>query len=538
MRKVQILDCTLRDGGFVNDWNFGVGSIVSIIGRLVKAGIDIIEVGFIDSRRPHDVNRSIFPDTDSIKPVFKNLDVDKSIILGMIDFGTCPIEALTEQKESVLDGIRVIFKKQHYREALEFCAAIKNKGYRIFVNPVSVTSYSDEEMLTLIEKINEFVPEGVAIVDTYGLMHKHELLHYYDLLDKNLLTGIKIGYHAHNNFQLAYANSLELIALDSERDLIVDTSLFGMGKSAGNTCTELVAMHLNENYAQNYDMYQLLEAIDVDISKEYAKKQWGYTLNHFVAASNDCHPDYVSALIEKKTLSVKAINAILATIDPPNKLTFNKALIESIYMEYQNKYTDDTDAYADLGNQIKNREILVIAPGKSIETHKAQIQSFITAKNPVVITINFVDDNYKPDYVFMGNSKRYSQFFNKIYMSDCGAKVICTSNISESNRKIDYTFNFNSLINEDAVIRDNPVLMLLKIVINMNISKVYLAGFDGYANDNGNNYPAEYIPFLYCDEQVVLRNEAIRKFITGIENSITLELITPSIYFLTSHPDN
>jgi 4-hydroxy 2-oxovalerate aldolase len=531
MRNVQILDCTLRDGGFVNDWNFGGGSIVSIIGRLVKAGIDIIEVGFIDNRRPHDLNRSIFPDTDSIKPIFKNLDAGESMILGMIDFGTCTIEALTEQKDSVLDGIRVIFKKKDYCEALAFCAAIKKKGYKIFVNPVSVTSYSDEEMLNLIKSINELAPQGVAIVDTYGLMHKHELLHYYDLLDKNLRPDTKIGYHAHNNFQLAYANSLELIALDSERELIVDTSLFGMGKSAGNTCTELVAMHLNENYGKNYDMYQLLEAIDVDISKEYAKKQWGYTLNHFVAASNDCHPDYVSALIEKKTLSVKAINEILAKIDPPNKLTFNRTLIEQIYVEYQNKYIDDSGAYENLGNQLRNREILVIAPGKSIETDKAQIQDFIRDKNPAVITINFIDDNYKPDYVFMGNSKRYSQFFNKIYMSDSDVKVICTSNISESNRKIDYTFNFNSLINDDDVIRDNPVLMLLKILISMKIGKVYLAGFDGYDNNTVNNYPEEYIPFLYCNDQVVLRNKAIKKSIARLKNSISLELLTPSMYF-------
>ena len=530
MRNIQILDCTLRDGGFVNDWDFGMGSIVSILGRLVEADIDIIEVGFIDNRRPYDFNRSIFPDTDSIKPIFKNLDTDKAMILGMIDFGTCPIEAITEQKDSVLDGIRVIFKKQHYCEALEFCAAIKKKGYKIFVNPVSVTSYSDEEMLNLIEKINELAPDAVAIVDTYGLMHKHELLHYFDLLDKNLIADTKIGYHAHNNFQLAYANSLELIALDSERELIVDTSLFGMGKSAGNTCTELVAMHLNENYGKNYDMYQLLEAIDVDISKEYAKKQWGYSLNHFVAASNDCHPDYVSALIGKKTLSVKSVNEILAKIDPPSKLACNKPLLENIYMEYQNKYIDDAGAYASLINLIKNREILVIAPGKSIETHKMQIKNFIKDKNPVVITINFIDDNYEPDYVFMGNSKRYSQFFNKIY-SDCNVKVICTSNISESNRTIDYTFNFNSLINDDNVIRDNPVLMLLNILINMKIEKVHLAGFDGYADDNVNNYPEEYIPFLYCNDQVVLRNEAIKKAIKSLENDISLELLTSSIYF-------
>ena len=531
MRNIKILDCTLRDGGFVNDWNFGCGSIVSIIGRLVKASIDIIEVGFIDNRRQHDLNRSIFPDTESIKPVFKNLDVGKSMILGMIDFGTCPLDAISVQKDSVLDGIRVIFKKQHQREALEFCAAIKEKGYKIFVNPVSVTSYSDEEILGLSKKINELNPSCVAIVDTYGLMHKDELLHYYDLFDKNLGAGIDIGYHAHNNFQLAYANSLELIAIDSKRELVIDTSLFGMGKSAGNTCTELIAMHLNDNYDKNYDIYQLLEAIDVDISKEYAKKSWGYTLNHFVAASNDCHPDYVSALINKKTLSVKAINEILTKIDPPNKLTFNKDMLEGIYAEYQNKYIDDSCAYADLSRQMENREILVVAPGKSIETYKVMVQKFITEKNPVVITINFIDDNYKPDFVFMGNSKRYSQFYNKIYMAGFNVKVICTSNIAESNNGIDYSFNFKSLVDADEVIRDNPVLMLLKILSNIKIKKVYLAGFDGYTDNNVNNYPEEYIPFLYCNDQVVLRNEAIKKSIIKLENTIVLKPLTASMYF-------
>ncbi len=531
MRTIEILDCTLRDGGFVNDWNFGAGSIANIIGRLVKAGIDIIEVGFIDARRSYDINRSIFPDTDSIKPIFNNLETDNALILGMIDFGTCPIEAITEQQDSVLDGIRVIFKKQHSREALEFCAAIKKKGYKIFVNPVSVTSYSDTEMLNLIATINALAPDGVAIVDTYGLMHKQELLHYYSLLDKNLITGIKIGYHAHNNFQLAYANSLELVALDSERELIIDTSLFGMGKSAGNTCTELVAMHLNENYGKCYDMYQLLEAIDVDISKEYARKQWGYTLNHFVAASNDCHPDYVSALIGKRTLSVKAVNEILARIEPPAKLTFSKALIENLYLEYQNKYIDDSGAYVALARQLISRKILIIAPGRSIETDKTHIQDFIHENEPAVITINFIDENYKPDYVFMGNSKRYSQFYNKIYMGECSAKVICTSNIAESNRKIDYIFNFNSLISEDDVIRDNPVLMLLNLLTNMKINTVFLAGFDGYTNDNMKNYPEEYIPFLYCNDQVILRNEAIRKAIRSLDNKISLKPLTSSFYF-------
>jgi 4-hydroxy 2-oxovalerate aldolase len=130
----------------------------------------------------------------------------------------------------------------------------------------------------------------------------------------------------------------------------------------------------------------------------------------------------------------------------------------------------------------------------------------------------------------MGNAKRYSQFFNKIYRKDLNVKVICTSNIAESNKKIDYKFNFNSLVNEDALIRDNPVLMLLKILLKVKIKEPFLAGFDGYSADNARNYPGEYIQFLYCDDNVVLRNEAVRKALLVIGKGIKLNFLTPTIY--------
>lgn len=530
MRSIKILDCTLRDGGFVNDWHFGLGTIQSIISRLDKSGIDIIEVGFLDERRTYDENRSILPDTDSIKPIFKNLDIRDAMVLAMIDFGTCGLEALSNRKDSVLDGIRVIFKKKDAAEALRFCAAVQEKGYKIFLQPVSVTGYKDDEMTALIKEVNHLKPFAISIVDTYGLMHKQELIHYFNLMDKNLSEDIMIGYHSHNNFQLAYANCTELMAVESGRELVVDGSLYGMGKSAGNACTELLAMHVNENYGGRYQLEQLLEAIDVDIMKEYAKKYWGYSLKHFMAASNDCHPDYVSNLLDKKTLSVKSINEIIAKIEPEKKLTFNRELMENLYLEYQNKIIDDGEAYADLKAEWGKRNILILAPGKSIEEQAVKIKGFIAKNNPVLVTINFVNDDYTPDYVFMGNAKRYSQFFNKIYRSDHPIKVICTSNVSEANKRIDYRFNFGSLVMEDTLIRDNPVLMLLKILIKMNVPKAYIAGFDGYSSDDTRNYPKEYIQFLFCDDNVVLRNEAVKKTLGKIMENIDVEFLTPSLY--------
>jgi len=361
-------------------------------------------------------------------------------------------------------------------------------------------------------------------------MHKNELIYYFNLFDRNLAEGIAIGYHSHNNFQLAYSNCTELMPVESDRELIVDGSLYGMGKGAGNACTELLAMHLNEYYGKQYNVEQLLEAIDTDISKEYAKKYWGYSLKHFIAASNDCHPDYVSSLLEKKTLSVRSINEILSSIGQDAKLSFNKELIENLYFRYQDKSIDDSMTYDVLRNEFSNREILLLAPGRSVEKCKDAIQGFIAKSRPAIISINCFHDDIKVDYVFIGNAKRYSQFFNKLYSNRSKIKVICTSNISEVNKKIDYTLNFNSLTYDDIIIRDNPVLMLLKALIRMGIKKVCVAGFDGYSPNTSSNYLGEYVQYLYCDDDVLLRNDAIKRALNQMTNDIELEFLTPSLY--------
>ena len=100
MGKISLLDCTLRDGGYVNDWRFGYANTVSIFERLVDAGVDIIEVGFLDDRRPFDIDRTIFPDTQSADKIYGSLDKKEVMVVGMIDYGTCAIENIAPCKDS------------------------------------------------------------------------------------------------------------------------------------------------------------------------------------------------------------------------------------------------------------------------------------------------------------------------------------------------------------------------------------------------------------------------------------------------------
>ncbi len=335
MHNIGLLDCTLRDGGYVNDWKFGHENLVSIFERLVDAGVDIIEIGFLDERRPFDIDRSIMPDTESADKIYGLLDKKQAMVVGMIDYGTCGIQNLQPCRESCLDGIRVIFKKHLMCQAMEFCRQVQVLGYKVFSQLVSITSYSDEELMKLIGLVNEVKPYAVSMVDTYGLLHPEDLLHYYKILDEFVDDGIQIGFHAHNNFQLAYANALAFMEKDSERDIVVDGTLYGMGKSAGNAPLELLGMRLNEKFYKNYRMEPMLEAIEESILDFFSKAPWGYKMFFYLSGLNKCHPNYVTYFEGKKNLSVSKINMLLEQVKPQEKkLLYDNVIAEALYEDY------------------------------------------------------------------------------------------------------------------------------------------------------------------------------------------------------------
>ena len=212
MAERQLLDCTLRDGGYINDWECGHANIIEIFERLVSAGVEYIEIGFLDERREFDINRTIMPDTESANKIFKGVDKGNSLVLGMIDYGTCSIENLQLCQDTFIDGIRVIFKEHLRDEALAFCNDVQKLGYKVFAQMVSVTTYTDEALKEYAECCNRIKPFATSMVDTYGLLDEEHLMYIYSILDKYLDSEIKVGYHAHNNFQLGFANVRRFLA--------------------------------------------------------------------------------------------------------------------------------------------------------------------------------------------------------------------------------------------------------------------------------------------------------------------------------------
>ena len=530
MGEIKLLDCTLRDGGYINDWNFGHDNLVSVFERLVDAGVDIIEVGFLDDRREFDINRSIMPDTDSVGKIFGELDRKQAMIVGMIDYGTCALSNISPAKDSFLDGIRVIFKKHLREQAMEYCGELKKLGYKVFAQLVSVTSYDDDEMLDLVRLANHYKPYAVSMVDTYGLMHQNNLLHYFKLLDDNLDPEIGLGYHAHNNFQMGYANCIAMLSNKIERTMVVDGTIYGMGKSAGNAPIELIAMHMNHALGKDYRISQMLEAIDSNIIQFYTPAAWGYNMFYYLAASNDCHPNYVSYLMEKRTLSVKSINEILGKLEGEKKLLYDKNYIEALYVDYEkNEINDEEDRLA-LGELLRGKNILVLGPGATMEsdTVKKKIIRYVEEEHPTVISINYIPKSLRPDYVFLSNSKRYLQLASKL--SRTSQTIIATSNLTETTTgTFAYRLNYGSLIDLNTEIIDNSLVMLLKALISIGVDKVQLAGFDGYSL-RASNYVQANMEYDFIRKKVGYLNAYVTECLDSVKDQITVEFLTKSHY--------
>lgn len=335
-KTIKILDCTLRDGGYVNDWNFGYNNISNIIQNINASGIDFIECGFMTDKE-YNPDKSLYNSLEQLHRLIpSNIAAEKTVC--MIDYGEFDISKLPPANESSIFGFRIIFKKNNLDEALAACCEIQQKGYNIFINPTFINQYSEEEFLSIIKKVNMIKPFAFSIVDSMGIMQITDAKNLFHLADENLKKEITLCFHSHNNLQLSFSNTKKLIEMKSSRNIIIDSSIFGMGRGAGNIKTEFLIQYLNENYKKDYKILPILTIIHNYINKIFDEKPWGYSEPYYLSAQCFCHPNYASFLI-KKHVSLDVIGKILKSIPEENKTEYDKNLIENIYMQiYEEMY--------------------------------------------------------------------------------------------------------------------------------------------------------------------------------------------------------
>lgn len=528
MNKIMLLDCTLRDGGYINNWNFGRKVISEVCEKLSEAKIEIIETGFLTDL-PHTENDSLYSNCREMddRCHFTN---ELSLHAAMIALGEKEMDpvSLPPCNECLLDVVRITFHRtpEEIEKAEKYARCLMEKGYKVCMQPVGTTSYSDKQLIELIERINILKPYAFYMVDTLGILFREELMRFIYLIDNNLNSDIKIGFHSHNNMQMSFSNAQYLIEHRSSREFIVDCSVYGMGRGAGNLCTELIAQYLNNTCGTSYNMVSIFDILDNYIYPINLKHDWGYNANYYIAAVHKCHPNYASFLMNKQTLTMNEIDLILRNLPLEKRDIYDKSLIEQMYHSFQNHQVDDQNSIEELGKAFSNRTILILAPGYSIIEYKAEIDEFIRENDPIIVSINGRYAGYKSDFVFVSNLKR---MYN-LDTEDLSGQIILTSNlptIVSNGIYVDYSGLCDLRFEES----DNSGLMLIRLLIKTKADKLFIAGFDGFSKDSRQNYYHEKMINSINPEGTDTKNDSIRRQVDLLKKEIDITTLTPSKYF-------
>ncbi|EOS55783.1 MULTISPECIES: aldolase catalytic domain-containing protein [Paenibacillus] len=287
----KIVDCTIRDGGLVNNWDFSVEFVQKLYAGLNEAGVDYMEIGYKNSPKllkgADEAGPWRFLDDDFLRKVIPQKGTTK--LSALVDIGRVDENDILPRSESVLDLIRVACYIKDVDKALQLVQLFHDRGYETTLNIMALSNVMEHELLEAFEMIKDSVVDVVYIVDSYGSLDYKDMEHLVNKF-KTHLPGKRLGVHTHNNMQLAFSNTL--VAAENGVELL-DASVYGMGRAAGNCPTELLVTHLK---GTNYKLRPVLEVLEELLIPLREKEEWGYLIPYMITGTLDEHPRSAMAL--------------------------------------------------------------------------------------------------------------------------------------------------------------------------------------------------------------------------------------------------
>lgn len=511
---IKLLDCTLRDGGYVNDWKWGYNTARNIIAYLTQAKVDIVEVGFLRNVEDYNPDYTVCNHIEELNRLLPEA-VGDTMYSAMAMRSNYDISKLSPYSGHGIEMIRITAHDYDIVEGMDFARQVKALGYKLSINPINIMGYSDQKILWIIDQVNQIQPYQFAIVDTFGSMKRRDLDRIVNLVDNNLDRSIRVALHLHENMALSCCLAQNFVDKHLSRPVSIDGSLMGMGRIPGNLPIELIADYLNEYTDKVYDIDYLMDAIQDYIAPIKGESEWGYTPAYFLSARFNLHRNYAEHYLKKGDLTCRDINHILSRFDATKKTAFDAKYADILYEQYKNHRIDDSLGRGVLQKILLDNEVMLLAPGRTLETHKLEIKDYITKHTPIVISINFIPKNFDINYVFFSNARRLQQFDSK------PEQRILTSNLqAESAFMLDY----NGLSGSFAQ-GCNSYIMLLKLLHQLGVENIVVAGADGY-KPNENNYAN---PTMRSEtKHDVQFNNAVVDAIRNI--GVKVQYLTPSEY--------
>ena len=283
-RRIKVLDCTIRDGGICNEWQFDHGVVRRVYQALVQSGIDYMEVGYKTEAgliNPDSVGPWRFCEEHDLQQVVEKNNALK--IATMVDVGRITAADIPPANDSSVDVIRIATYSHQMDDALRLLNHCLEQGYETFMNVMAVSTLAPDAVDDFLIQLAKSGVQNVAIVDSFGALYPYHVRYLVHKYMNYLGENIKVGVHFHNNQQQAFANSIA--AIDEGVDF-VDATLHGIGRGAGNCPLELLLFYLDN---PKYDPSPILDLVEEFASMREALR-WGYHLPYAISGFFNIHP--------------------------------------------------------------------------------------------------------------------------------------------------------------------------------------------------------------------------------------------------------
>lgn len=310
---IKVIDCTVRDGGLMNKWQFDDGFVRTVYTSLIQAGVDYMEIGYLSSKSAFD--RSVYgPWRFCFQEDLERIvgESAKEIKLSaMADIGRIAHEDIPPASESLLDMVRVACYVHQIDAAVDLAHHCMDKGYEVTINLMAVSTVGPRDLNEGLDDLAKSRVPIIYLVDSFGAFYSEDI----DCLAKKYLErleGKTIGIHCHNNQQLAFANTISAIINGIN---YLDATLYGIGRGAGNCPLELLLSFLKN---PKFKVRPLLEAIETHVLPWREKIHWGYSVPYMVTGVFNQHPRAAMAVMEsdRKNQIVEFYDSLAALDDP------------------------------------------------------------------------------------------------------------------------------------------------------------------------------------------------------------------------------
>lgn len=374
---MKILDCTLRDGGYYNNWNFSKKLVNEYINTMAESGVDIVELGFRFKKKKN-YGEYGFLTEKKINSLKLSKKIKYSIMINGKDYiekEKIDLKLLNEnfieRSKSKISIIRIAINFNDIDAAIKLSEFFHNKGYIVYLNIMQITSLNLKKLNLIVKKLKKSKNISVVyIADSLGDLTKNNLVKIFNVIKK---IQKPLGIHAHNNLNYALSNTIKAFNLGFQ---YLDSTIMGMGRGAGNVKTEELLFELQSKKQSvkkhNYEMVYKL--IFDHFDKLYKKYKWGPNLFYYLSAKHQIHPTYIQKMIEDEKYSDKSI---LSNINILKNLVSKKfdidVLNNGIFHIPNFKFKGNWDPK----KNFSYKDILIIGPGSSLKKYRVKIKKFI-----------------------------------------------------------------------------------------------------------------------------------------------------------------